>query len=101
MRVPLFLEDNHITFERLYHAPAYTAQRRASHLRVPGRLLIKSVLLRAPAGYLLAVLPADAHVDLAALEHLLNGSVRLATADEISEIFRDCEWGALTPFGSL
>src|SRR5205823_493517 len=67
MRVPVFLADNHVAFETLYHPPAYTAQRRASHLHVPGRQLVKCVLLRAPAGYLLAVLPADARIDLAAL----------------------------------
>jgi Ala-tRNA(Pro) deacylase len=101
MRVPLFLADNRIAFERLYHAPAYTAQRRAKYLDVSGRALVKSVLLGAPSGYLLAVLPADAQVDLASLERVLGGPVRLARADEIPELFRDCEWGGLTPFGSL
>jgi Ala-tRNA(Pro) deacylase len=101
MRVPLFLADNRVAFGRLYHAPAYTAQRRAYYLHVPGRQLVKSVLLRAPAGYLLAVLPADARVDLDALGRVLGGPVRLAGAEEIPEVFRDCEWGALSPFGSL
>ena len=101
MRVPRFLADNRVAFETLYHAPAYTAQRRASYLHVPGRQLVKSVLLRAPAGYLLAVLPADARVDLASLGQALGGPVRLASAQEIPEVFRDCEWGALMPFGSL
>ena len=101
MRVPLFLADNRVAFETLYHAPAYTAQRRARYLHVPGRQLVKSVLLRAPAGYLVAVLPADACVDLAALGQTLGGPVRLASAEEIPEVFRDCEWGALSPFGSL
>jgi Ala-tRNA(Pro) deacylase len=101
MRVPLFLADNHVAFESLYHAPAYTAQRRARYLHVPGRQLVKSVLLRTPAGHLLAVLPADARVDLAALARALGGPVRLAEAEEIPGLFRDCEWGALTPFGSL
>ena len=73
MRVPVFLADNHVAFETLYHPPAYTAQRRASHLHVPGRQLVKCVLLRAPAGYLLAVLPADARIDLAALGQTLGG----------------------------
>jgi Ala-tRNA(Pro) deacylase len=101
MRVPLLLADNRVAFETLYHAPAYTAQRRARYLHVPGRQLVKSVLLRAPAGCLLAVLSADTRVDLVALGQMLGGPVRLATADEIPEVFRDCEWGALTPFGSL
>jgi Ala-tRNA(Pro) deacylase len=101
MRVPSFLADHRVPFETLYHAPAYTAQRRAKYLHVPGRQLVKAVLLRAPAGHLLAVLPADARVDLAALEGALGGPVRLAPAEEIPELFRDCEWGGLTPFGSL
>jgi Ala-tRNA(Pro) deacylase len=101
MRVPLFLADHRVAFERLYHAPAYTAQRRAKYLCVPGRQVVKSVLLRAPAGYLLAVLPADARVDLAALGQALGCLVRLAKEEEIPGLFRDCEWGALPPFGSL
>ena len=101
MRVPLFLADNRVPFESLSHAPAYTAQRRASYLHVSGRQLVKSVLLRAPAGCLVAVLSADARVDLTALEPTLGGPVRLAAADEIPALFRDCEWGALPPFGSL
>jgi Ala-tRNA(Pro) deacylase len=101
VRVPLFLADHRVAFETLYHPPAYTAQRRAHYLHVPGSRLVKAVLLRAPAGRLLAVLPADARVDLGALAATLGGPVRLASADEVREVFRDCEWGGLTPFGSL
>jgi Ala-tRNA(Pro) deacylase len=101
MRVPLFLADHRVFFETVYHAPAYSAPRRAKYLHIPGRQIVKSVLLRAPAGYLLAVLPSVAQVDLAALGQTLGGPVRLAGAVEIPEVFRDCEWGALTPFGSL
>jgi Ala-tRNA(Pro) deacylase len=101
MRVPAFLADNRVPFERLAHPPAYTAQRRASYLHIPGRQLVKRVLLRGPGGGLLAVLSADARVDLAALEQTMGGPVRLAAVEEIPALFRDCEWGALSPFGSL
>jgi Ala-tRNA(Pro) deacylase len=70
-------------------------------LHVPGKLLAKSVLLRGPGGYLLAVVPATHRVDLGAVSALVGGPVCLAQAGEIAEVFRDCEWGALTPFGSL
>src|SRR5262245_24458778 len=101
MRVPLFLAEQQVAFERLTHVPAYTAQRRARHLRVPGRLLLKGVLLRGPGGCFLAVLPAVAHVDLGRLGRALGGPVRLADREEIPEFFRDCEWGGVTPLGSL
>lgn len=101
MRVPQFLQDSGVPFETLRHPPAYTAQRRASRLRVSGRQLAKAVLLRGPRGCLVAVLPATARVDLARLAGELGGPVRLADREEIPRFFNDCEWGALTPFGSL
>src|SRR5437868_12024114 len=101
MRVPCFLAEQRVLFETLQHPPAFTAQKRAKYLHVPGRHLVKSVLLRAPAGHVLAVLPATCKVDLHRLERHLGGAVLLAEREEIPEVFRDCEWGALSPFGSL
>lgn len=101
MRVPQFLTDHEVVFETMVHPPAYTADRRCRLLHIPGKEMAKCVLLAGSHGYLLAVLPATHQIDLAALEPLLEGPVRLATSDEIACIFRDCEWGTLAPFGSL
>jgi Ala-tRNA(Pro) deacylase len=101
MRVPNHLADQHTPFETLPHPPAFTAARRAQFLHVPGRLLAKSVLLRGPDGYLLAVVPATHRVVLGAVAVFVGGPVCLAQTGEITEVFCDCEWGALTPFGSL
>jgi Ala-tRNA(Pro) deacylase len=101
MRVPQFLNEQQVAFETVLHPPAFTAARRARCLHVPGKHLAKSVLLAGPVGYLLAVLPATHRVDLKALSAALGGPVRLASASEVAETFRDCEWGVLTPFGTL
>jgi Ala-tRNA(Pro) deacylase len=101
MRVPQYLADQHVRFETLAHPPAFTAQRRAHFLRIPGRHVIKSVVLMSGRGAVLAVLPATKHVDLAKAAAALAADVRLATEDELIDVFRDCERGALTPFGSL
>jgi Ala-tRNA(Pro) deacylase len=64
----------------------------------------KGVLVRAGAGYALAVLPATHRVDLAALAPILDRSpeeLRLAAEDEVEAVFADCERGALPPFGHL
>lgn len=100
-RIPQFLSEHQVRFETVVHPPAFTAQKRAQRLHVPGRLLAKSVLLATGRGYFLAVLPATHQVDLAALQTALGTSVRLATEEEIAGVFRDCEWGALAPFGTL
>jgi Ala-tRNA(Pro) deacylase len=101
MRVPAFLTDQQIPFEILFHPPAFTAQRRAKYLGVSGERVAKTVLLRGPQGYLLAVLPATQNVDTQALGLTLGGPVRLAIVEEVAELFRDCEWGVTSPFGSL
>jgi Ala-tRNA(Pro) deacylase len=101
MQVCQFLTDQRVPFERLPHPPAFTARKRAKALHVPGRRLAKAVLLVGPDGYLVAVLPATHHIDLPALAQQLGGRVRLACWRELVGIFRDCEWGALTPFGPL
>src|SRR5947209_5127725 len=101
MQLAAFLQDRHVPFESLPHAPAYTATMRAKYLGVPGRQVAKSLLLHGPAGFLLAVLPATHHVDVGLLAAALGGPVRLATDAEITGVFRDCEWGVVPPFGTL
>src|SRR5687768_9317974 len=58
-----FLAEHQVPFETIVHAPAFTAQKRARFLHVPGRQVAKGVLLKGPCGYFLAVLPAPQHVD--------------------------------------
>ncbi|HEX5270396.1 MAG TPA: YbaK/EbsC family protein [Gemmataceae bacterium] len=101
MRVPEFLVAQDVPFETLVHPPAFTAQKRARFLHLPGREVAKVVLLHGPDGYVLAVVPAIRRVDPARLAEALGGPVRLADDDEIARVFHDCEWGVVPPFGTL
>jgi Ala-tRNA(Pro) deacylase len=101
MRVPEILDEQHVPYELIVHAPAYTSRRRARFLHIPGKFLAKCVLLARHRGFMLAVLPATHQVDLDRLSLTLEQPVRLATAQEIADIFRDCEWGVVMPFGTL
>lgn len=101
MRVADFLADQQVSCEYLLHPPAFTAQKRAKYLHVSGGRVGKCVLLRGPAGLLLAVLPASHRVDLGTLSEALGGPVRLASGRELAAAFGDCEWGVASPFGRL
>jgi Ala-tRNA(Pro) deacylase len=101
MRVADFLATQQVPYETLLHPPAFTAQKRARFLHVPGRRVAKAVLLHGPSGFVLAVLSALAHVNTDKLSRFLGEDVRLATDDEIAEVFNDCEWGVVPPFGTL
>jgi Ala-tRNA(Pro) deacylase len=101
MRVPDFLLEQRVPFETLLHPPAFTAQKRARFLHLPGREVAKAILLHGPGGYVLAVLPATHYVDTERVAQALGGPTRLADDDEIARVFRDCEWGVVPPFGRL
>ena len=101
MRVAQFLSDQQITFEEMVHPPAFTSQKLAKSLHISGRQVVKSVLLKGPAGFFVAVLPAPKLIDLPRLSVHFAGPVRLATPQELCDCFQDCEWGALMPFGRL
>lgn len=101
MRVAQFLKDHDAAFEALTHAPAYTAQKRARFLHISGRQVVKSVLLACEGRFVLAVLPAADHIKLDAVASEMGAPTRLASEAEMMSVFRDCEHGALAPFGSL
>lgn len=83
------------------HANAYRALEVAQSERLPAYMLAKTVIVRGPKDYAMAVLPADCKVDLDALNTTLNQRLRLATEEEVRERFPDSEVGAVPPFGAL
>jgi Ala-tRNA(Pro) deacylase len=101
MHIPAYLAAQRVQFETLYHPPAFTAQKRAHYLHVPGNIVAKSVLLRSPEDFVVAVLPATMHVDTSRLSQAVGKELRLATHEEIPPNFPDCEWGVVPPFGKL
>ena len=103
MNVAKFLEQGHYQFKRVEHRPAYSAQRLAHELHVPGREVAKTVLLRANGGreLVVAVLPASKKIDFQKASQLLGGAkIELATEFDISAHCPDCDFGVLPPFGS-
>lgn len=104
MSIREFLRSRSVPFTTLLHAPAPSAARLAQSVHVPGQQVAKGVLVRAGAGYVLAVIPATHRVDLERLAVVLDrnpADLRIATEDEVELVFADCERGALPPFGHL
>jgi Ala-tRNA(Pro) deacylase len=97
-----YLQSRHVRFDPILHRPAASATKRAQSLHVPGRFVAKVVLVRAEGAYALAVLPATHRIDPERLaQTLVLADLRIATEDEVEQVFGDCERGALPPFGSL
>ncbi len=100
-RLKSLLDENRTPHTVMSHAVAYTAQAAAAVMHVSGKEVAKTVVVRAGEKTALAVLPAACHVNLDRLGQLLGNPVRLATEQEFSDLFPDCELGAMPPFGQL
>jgi len=100
-RLKSFLDEGQIPYSVVTHTTAYSTQGTASTLQISGKELAKSVVLWTGEEMILAVLPAPNHVRLDQLGAEVGKSLRLATEQEFSSLFPDCELGAMPPFGSL
>lgn len=100
-RLVAFLEMREVTYRHDRHPLSYTARETAVAEHVPPRCFAKTVIVHGEDGYAMAVLPADRSVDLEELR-LAFGSkhLRLATESEMTELFPECELGAMPPFGN-
>jgi Ala-tRNA(Pro) deacylase len=96
-----FLDKNHVSYSAVPHTTTYTAQGTAAMMKVSGKEMAKTVVLKAGEDTILGVLPAAHHASLEKLSTLIGKPVRLATELEFASLFPDCELGAMPPFGSL
>ncbi len=94
-----YLADNHIVYDELLHERSYTALETAEAAHISGNCIVKAVLLSDGEEYLLATLPASRRLELARLCEFLDNDFTLATEEEASEIFGDCDVGALPAAG--
>jgi Ala-tRNA(Pro) deacylase len=97
-----YLNLTGVQYQVISHVPAFSAHSVALATHVRDNELAKTLLVRADEQYWMAVLPADYHLNQKLLKHALEAKhVSLATEEELSVFFPDCEIGAMPPFGKL
>jgi len=97
-----FLDSHNAAYVVISHSPAYTAQGIAGLVHISGKELAKTVIVRLDGTLAMAVLPANFHVDLPALRRAADAkNAQLASEEEFSDRFPECETGAMPPFGNL
>lgn len=97
-----YLDSNKVKYKALKHKLAYTAQEIAAAQEVPGKQVIKSVLVKTDKAFVLAVLSAIHLIDLKKLKSALKcKSIKIATEKNIEKVIPDYKPGAMPPFGNL
>jgi Ala-tRNA(Pro) deacylase len=95
----VFLKQHAVEYELINHPHSVSSLHTAQVAHVPGDQLAKSVLLEDESGYLMAVIPSTHRVDLGTLHHRLQRRVGLAIEREVTELFPDCDPGAIPAIG--
>jgi len=97
-----FLDRERVQYDVLPHPEAFRAAQIAHTLHTPQREMAKVVIVKVEKRFVMTVLPASWNVDLHRLKTVFaTHQVRLATENEITDLFPDCELGAMPPFGNL
>jgi len=100
--VTSLLESSGVRYEILKHPQAFTAQEVAATVHVTGKEVAKTLVVDADGKYVMAVIPAPHKLSLKSLKDVLAAKeVRLASEAELTQLFPDCEVGAMPPFGNL
>lgn len=101
-RLEAYLREQGVPFQIQHHPIAFTAQEVAASEHVPGRMVVKVVMVVADSKPVMLALRATDRVELRTLAAVLGVTeVRLAEEREFGALFPDCELGAMLPFGNL
>lgn len=98
-RVKQFLDAHRLPYDVLIHVQVDTPRDAAAHGYIAPAQLARAVLLADRRGPLLAVIPADQHLDLHALNRQLRRDAEIVAPENARALFSDCDIRALPPFG--
>src|SRR4051794_14730213 len=102
MNLPSMLDEMGVNYRLSRHDTTYTAQDLAAAEHIPGRKVIKPVVVKADGQFVMCAAPASPRVCLDTLRSQLQvNEVQLAGEMELAELFKDCEVGAEPPIGRI
>jgi Ala-tRNA(Pro) deacylase len=99
-RLRWYLDQSGLPYEVLPHPHSTSSLETAREAHVSAAKLVKPVLLEDERGYVMAVVPASARIDLRLLRLQMHRELELASESEIEALFADCERGAMPALGA-
>ena len=86
-----YLRVKGVEYDLVSHPHTHASCETAHSARVRGNFLAKAVVLADEQGYLMAVVPATHHIQLAWVDEILGRHLGLVTEEDLSSLFPDCE----------
>ncbi|MEX0844026.1 MAG: YbaK/EbsC family protein [Balneolaceae bacterium] len=97
-----YLDENGKKYIVVKHSQAFTAQEVAASAHIPGKDMVKTVIVKVDGEMKMVVLPSTHDVDFDSIKDAFGtDKVELASENEFESRFPDCELGAMPPFGDF
>lgn len=93
------LDKFNIAYSTVHHNYSISSLNSAHTAHVPAQQMVKPVILHDQQGYLMALVPSDKYVYISELNNILGREVELASEADVSNLFADCDAGAIPPVG--
>lgn len=97
--VETYLNRSNIGFDVLEHPKSITSMQTAHSAHVTPTQLAKAVIIKDQDRYMMCVLPASHILVMNWINRDYSGHFKLATENELSPLFPDCETGAIPAVG--
>ena len=94
-----YLGRKNVSYEVLEHATTSSSLATAREAHVPAEKLAKAVVVKRGDNYSMCVIPASNQLVLEWLKYGRQHEYEIATEDELSGLFPDCEDGAIPGLG--
>ena len=94
-----YLNHADIAFDILEHPRSNSSMQTAHAAHITPWELAKAVIVKGPMGYMMCLLPASNRLIMNWLDRDYNGHFSMASESELSELFPDCESGAVPSLG--
>jgi len=97
-----FLDENKIKYEPIQHRTVYTAYDKAQTLRVPQKIIGKTLVLKIDKNLAIALIPANKNLDKVKFRKITKAKkIDFVSEKIIKNKFKGLKVGAIPPFGNL
>ena len=98
--VSQYLTDHSVNYRLIPHAHSATSRESAHKADVREDRVAKAVMLQDSRGMVMAIIPASSNLDLRAVrDETGRNHLEMMGEGQLSDVFPDCELGALPPLG--
>jgi Ala-tRNA(Pro) deacylase len=94
-----YLAQKSVDYDMIVHAHSGSSHETAEASHISEDHIAKAVIVKDASGYAMVIVPASNYVEMKHVRRELDRDLELVEEDEFSQLFPDCEPGAVPPLG--